>query len=107
MYLTGADLIDMTIKQLEMLDDILSDDARSFAAQRDAAGRDARRCREATDAIRTLIPRAAPRNFAATQGVQHRSVSDSTGCSGGVPACDLRPHRDDPAAGSFVRGGKR
>ena len=25
MYLTGADLIDMTIKQLEMLEDILSD----------------------------------------------------------------------------------
>jgi hypothetical protein len=57
MYLTGADLIDMTIKQLEMLEDILSDDARSFAAQRDAAGRDARRCREATDAIRKLIPK--------------------------------------------------
>jgi hypothetical protein len=57
MYLTGADLIDMTIKQLEMLEDILSDDARSFAAQRDAAGRDARRCREATDAIRMLIPK--------------------------------------------------
>jgi hypothetical protein len=57
MYLTGADLIDMTIKQLEMLEDILSEDARSFAAQREAAGRDARRCREATDAIRTLIPK--------------------------------------------------
>ena len=57
MYLTGADLIDMTIKQLEMLEDILGHDARSFAAQRDAAGRDARRCREATDAIRTLIPK--------------------------------------------------
>ena len=57
MYLTGADLIDMTIKQLEMLDDILSADARSFAAERDAAGCDARRCREATDAIRTLIPK--------------------------------------------------
>jgi hypothetical protein len=57
MYLTGADLIDMTIQQLEMLEDILSADARSFAAQRDAAGRDARRCREATDAIRTLIPK--------------------------------------------------
>ena len=56
MYLTGADLIDMTVKQLQMLEDILSDDARSFAA-RDAAGRDARRCREATDAIRTLIPK--------------------------------------------------
>ena len=57
MYLTGADLIDMAIKQLEMLDDILSADARSFAAERDAAGCDARRCREATDAIRTLIPK--------------------------------------------------
>jgi len=57
MYLTGADLIDMTIQQLQMLEDILSTDARSFAAQRDAAGRDARRCREATDAIRALIPK--------------------------------------------------
>jgi hypothetical protein len=57
MYLTGADLIDLTIQQLQMLDDILSTDARSFAAQCDAAGRDARRCREATDAIRTLIPK--------------------------------------------------
>jgi hypothetical protein len=57
MYLTGADLIDMTIQQLQLLEDILSTDARSFAAQRDAAGRDARRCREAADAIRTLIPK--------------------------------------------------
>ena len=57
MYLTGADLIDMTIKQLEMLDDILREDARGFAAESDAAGRDARRCREATDAIRSLIPK--------------------------------------------------
>lgn len=57
MYLTGADLIDMTIQQLQMLEDILSTDARSFAAERDAAGRDARRCRDATDAIRTLIPK--------------------------------------------------
>jgi len=57
MYLTGADLVDMTIQQLQMLEDILSTDARSFAAQRDAAGRDARRCREATDAIRALIPK--------------------------------------------------
>jgi hypothetical protein len=57
MYLTGADLIDMTIQQLQMLEDILSTDARSFAAERDAAGRDARRCREATEAIRTLIPK--------------------------------------------------
>lgn len=57
MYLTGADLIDLTVKQLEMLEEILRDDARSFAEQRDAAGRDARRCREATEAIRTLIPK--------------------------------------------------
>lgn len=57
MYLTGADLIDLTVRQLEMLEEILRDDARSFAEQRDAAGRDARRCREATDAIRTLIPK--------------------------------------------------
>jgi hypothetical protein len=57
MYLSGADLIDMTIQQLQMLEDILSTDARLFAAQRDAAGRDARRCREATDAIRTLLPK--------------------------------------------------
>jgi hypothetical protein len=57
MYLTGADLIDMTVKQLEMLEDILRADARSFAAECDAAGRDARRCREATDAIRVLIPK--------------------------------------------------
>jgi len=57
MYLTGADLIDMTIQQLQMLEDILSADARSFAEERDAAGRDARRCREATAAIRTLIPK--------------------------------------------------
>ena len=66
MYLTGADLIDMTIKQLEMLDDILSADARSFVEQRDAAGRDARRCREATDAIRTLIPK-----LVAARATQH------------------------------------
>jgi hypothetical protein len=57
MYLTGADLIDMTIQQLQMLEDILSHDARCFATERDAAGRDARRCREATAAIRTLIPK--------------------------------------------------
>jgi hypothetical protein len=36
MYLTGADLIDMTVKQLEMLEEILLDDARSFAQRRDA-----------------------------------------------------------------------
>jgi hypothetical protein len=57
MYLSGADLIDMTVKQLEMLEEILRHDARVFAEERDAAGRDARRCREATDAIRTLIPK--------------------------------------------------
>jgi hypothetical protein len=57
MYLTGADLIDMTLKQLEMLEEILRADARSFAEERDAAARDARHCREATDAIRVLIPR--------------------------------------------------
>lgn len=38
MYLTGADLIDITVRQLEMLAEILRDDARSFAEQRDAAG---------------------------------------------------------------------
>jgi hypothetical protein len=37
MYLTGADLIDMTIQQLQMLVDILSTDARSFAARNSAA----------------------------------------------------------------------
>ena len=57
MYLTGADLIDITIKQLEMLEDILHADAGSFAAERDSAALDARRCREATDAIRALIPK--------------------------------------------------
>ncbi len=57
MYLSGADLIDMTVKQLEMLEEILRHDARAFAEERDAAGRDARRCREATDAIRALIPK--------------------------------------------------
>jgi hypothetical protein len=57
MYLTGADLIDMTLKQLEMLEEILCADARSFAEERDAAARDARQCREATLAIRALIPR--------------------------------------------------
>ena len=57
MYLTGADLIDMTVKQLEMLEEILHEDACSFAKRRDAAGRDARRCREATEAIRALIPK--------------------------------------------------
>ena len=57
MYLTGADLIDMTVKQLEMLEELLHDDARSFAERRDAAVRDAHRCREATEAIRALIPK--------------------------------------------------
>ena len=37
MYLSGADLIDMTVKQLEMLEEILRHDARSFAER-------ARRC---------------------------------------------------------------
>ena len=57
MYLSGADLIDMTVKQLEMLLDILRADARAFAAERDEAARDARRCREASDAIQKLIPK--------------------------------------------------
>ncbi|HET9446807.1 MAG TPA: hypothetical protein VFO35_11135 [Steroidobacteraceae bacterium] len=57
MYLTGADLIDMTVKQLEMLEELLHDDACSFAERRDAAVRDAHRCREATEAIRALIPK--------------------------------------------------
>ena len=57
MYLTGADLIDVTLEQLRMLEEILREDAHAFAAQRDAAGRDARRCREATEAIRALIPK--------------------------------------------------
>jgi hypothetical protein len=57
MYFTGAELIDMTIKQLEMLADILREDARSFVAERDAAGRDARRCKDASDAIQLLIPK--------------------------------------------------
>ena len=57
MYLSGADLIDMAVKQLEMLEEILRHDARAFAEERDAAACDARRCREATDAIRILIPK--------------------------------------------------
>jgi hypothetical protein len=57
MYLTGADLIDLTLEQLRMLEEILREDAHTFAAQRDAAGHDARRCREATEAIRVLIPK--------------------------------------------------
>lgn len=57
MYLTGADLIDMAIKQLELLADILREDARSFAAQRHEAGRDAKRCAEASDAIQIVIPK--------------------------------------------------
>lgn len=57
MYLTGADLIDMAIKQLELLADILREDARSFAAQCHEAGRDAKRCSEASDAIHIVIPK--------------------------------------------------
>jgi hypothetical protein len=57
MYLTGADLIDITIKQLEMLADILRADARSFASEREAASRDVRRCSEASHAIEILIPK--------------------------------------------------
>src|SRR4030095_7683703 len=59
MYLTGADLIDMTLKQLEMLEEFLRADASAYAEERDAAARDASHCREATDAIRALIPRLA------------------------------------------------
>ena len=57
MYLSGADLIDMTVKQLEMLEEILRADALAFSEECEAAGHDARRCTEATDAIRTLIPK--------------------------------------------------
>lgn len=77
MYLTGADLIDMTIQQLQMLEDILSTDARSFAAERDAAGRDARRCRDATEAIRTLIPKLV----AARATQQPRGQMPLPGCA--------------------------
>ena len=45
MYLTGADLIDMTVSSSNARGNP-ADDARSFAERRDAAGRDARRCRE-------------------------------------------------------------
>jgi len=77
MYLTGADLIDMTVKQLEMLEEILREDARTFAEQRDAAGRDARRCREATQAIRTLIPKLV----AARATQQPRGQLQLPGCA--------------------------
>lgn len=77
MYLTGADLIDMTIKQLEMLEDILHADARSFADERDAAGRDARRCREASDAIRVLIPKL----LAARATQEHEGQLQLPGCA--------------------------
>jgi hypothetical protein len=77
MYLTGADLIDMTVKQLEMLEEILQADARTFAEQRDAAGRDARRCREATQAIRTLIPKLV----AARATQQPRGQMQLPGCA--------------------------
>jgi hypothetical protein len=77
MYLTGADLIDMTVKQLEMLEEILRADARSFAEERDAAGRDARRCREATAAIRVLIPKLV----AARETQQPKSQLQIPGCA--------------------------
>ena len=44
MYLTGADLIDMTLKQLEMLEEILRADARVYAEECDAVARDVRHC---------------------------------------------------------------
>lgn len=77
MYLSGADLIDMTVKQLEMLEDILLHDARAFAEERDAAGRDARLCREATDAIRTLIPKL----IAARETQQPKGQLQLPGCA--------------------------
>jgi hypothetical protein len=77
MYLTGADLIDMTVKQLEMLEEILREDARTFAEQREAAGRDARRCHEATQAIRTLIPKLV----AARATQQSRGQMQLPGCA--------------------------
>jgi hypothetical protein len=77
MYLTGADLIDMTIKQLELLADILRDDARAFAAQRAEAGRDAKRCREASDAIGVLIPKL----MAARITQQPRAQMPLPGCA--------------------------
>jgi hypothetical protein len=57
MYLTAADLIDMTVKQLELLADVLREDAKGFAARRDEAHRDAQRCREAHAGIQALIPK--------------------------------------------------
>ena len=77
MYLTGADLIDMTVKQLEMLEEILRADARTLAEERDAAGRDARRCREATAAIRVLIPKLV----AARATQQPKSQLQIPGCA--------------------------
>jgi hypothetical protein len=77
MYLSGADLIDMTVKQLEMLEEILQADARAFLEEREAAGRDARRCREATDAIRTLIPKLV----AARATQQPRGQMQLPGCA--------------------------
>lgn len=57
MYLTSADLIDMTIKHLELLSGIFVEDADVFSAIRDCAERDVRRCKEASDAIEALIPK--------------------------------------------------
>ena len=60
-----------------MLEEILRADARSFAAERDAAGRDALRCREATDAIRVLIPKLV----AARATQQPQSQLQIPGCA--------------------------
>lgn len=57
MYLTSSDLIDMTIKHLDLLSGIFIEDADVFAAIRDCADRDVRRCKEASDAIQALIPK--------------------------------------------------
>jgi hypothetical protein len=57
MYLTAADLIDMTVKQLELLADILREDAKGFSARRDEAHRDVRRCEDARAGIQALIPK--------------------------------------------------
>lgn len=57
MYLTAADLIDMTVKHLELLAGIFVEDADVFAAKRDSADNDVQRCKEASDAIQALIPK--------------------------------------------------
>jgi hypothetical protein len=57
MYLTSADLIDMTVKHLQLLAGIFAEDADVLVARRDAADRDARCCKEASDAIQALIPK--------------------------------------------------